>query len=155
MVTFKKNERLANFRLRTLLFKKGKLFFQYPVRVIYLCMPREKCSEMFSDKQSVPASGLFPSPAKCLIGVSGRQIKGAVDRNHLKRLVKEAYRQNKSQLYSFLEKRNAVCMLALIYAVDKKMPYAAIENSVQKSLLKLQEKIEDDGLQELHASNQN
>ncbi len=103
----------------------------------------------------MPANAMFPNPAQCLIGVSGRQIKKAVDRNHLKRLAKEAYRQNKRPFYSFLEERNAICMLALIYAVDKKVHFSAIESSVVKSLQKLQERVEADGLQELHAPTQN
>ncbi len=151
MYTFKKNERLGNFRLRSLLFRKGRHFFQHPFRVVYLCLPREDIPMIFQHRKVFPKNGLFPYPAKCLIGVSGRRIKKAVGRNRVKRLVKEAYRKNKSPFYSFLEQKEARCLFALIYAADKEMGFDDIESSLQKSLHRLQEEIESGGLDGLHA----
>ncbi len=155
MYTFKKNERLGNFRLRSLLFSKGRHFFQHPFRIVYLCVPGKDIPEIFGHQKVFAQSGMFHYPAKCLIGVSGRQVKKAVSRNRIKRMVKEAYRKNKSQFYSFLEEKEARCLLALMYTANKEMEYDDIERSLIRSLQKLRQEIGSDGLDDLQTLTQN
>ena len=76
----------------------------------------------------------FKYPAKCLIGASKRQLKKAVKRNRAKRLVKEAYRKNKSYFYAFLNTKGLYVLLALIYTSKKMLPFNAIEVSLQDVL---------------------
>ncbi len=150
MHTFRKNERLGNFRLNRILFSKGKHFFQYPFRVTYFCMPENGSHQIFPGRE-IPPDGIFHYPAKCVIGVSKHHVKKATKRNRIKRMVKEAYRKNKSTLYTFLQGRHANCLLALIYVSGKALPYREIEIKVRGVLGKLAEEINEGGLHELPA----
>jgi len=148
MHTFKKNERLGNYRLRQVLFTQGRHLFHYPFRVHWFCFPREECTQLFSDK-SVHESARFSYPAKFLVSVSRRKKAKAVTRNRVKRVIKEAYRKNKSSFYSFLDKKQACCLLGMIY-VGKEMPtYAHTVGAVQEILAMLAERIEKEGLDHL------
>ncbi len=103
---------------------------------------------MFSDKD-VPGSARFRYPAKFLVSVSRRTKASAVTRNRVKRVVKEAYRKNKSSFYSFLDKKQACCLLGMIY-VGKEMPtYAPAVVTLQEILAILAERIEKEGLDHL------
>ncbi len=141
MDTFRKSERLANFRLRALLFDKGETFFQYPFRVTYLCVHRDFAGSVFAGKKPVPANGLFPYPVKCMIGVSKRKVAHATGRNRIRRLVKEIWRKNKSPFYAFLNERKSVCMVALNYSLNEEIEMAAMERGLQKCLQRMQDAI--------------
>lgn len=69
-------------------------------------------------------------PAQVMVSVSKRKIKLAVNRNKIKRKAKEAYRLNKSILYSSLEKRNKKMILCFIYLEKKPLPYAVLEQKI-------------------------
>ncbi|WP_223833721.1 ribonuclease P protein component [Pedobacter riviphilus] len=78
MYTFRKEERLCSRKHLDLLFKNGSSFLLYPFRISYL----------FVD---VPAH----VQAQVVINVPKKRYKRAVDRNLLKRRIREAYRLNK------------------------------------------------------------
>lgn len=141
MYTFRKNERLCNLRLKSLLFDKGDSFFHYPFRVIYVCVKEKETDLLFPGKEDLPPNGLFHFPAKCLTGVSGKRIKKASQRNRIKRLIKESYRKNKTPLYSFLNNEGLVCLLGLIYTANRPLPYEEVEKSVRTITGMLPEKI--------------
>lgn len=136
MHTFKKNERLANHRLQSLLFCEGNHFFTYPFRVQWICLSKER-AEAYVPADKKINSRHFDYPAKCLIGASKRQLKKAVHRNRAKRLTKEAYRKNKSAFYAFLNTKDFVVLLALIYSASKLLPHDAVEKSLQNVLQRL------------------
>lgn len=79
--TFKKEERLHEKKLIGTLFKEGKSFYKFPFKVVYLKLEEAQAY-----------------PAKVLISVSKHNFKRAVDRNRIKRLIREAYRKNKHLL---------------------------------------------------------
>ncbi len=144
MYTFKKDERLGNYRLQSLLFNQGKAFFQYPFRIQYLFLTKEELHQYFLCQQSDAASAVFQFPAKCLVSVSKRQIKKAVHRNKAKRLCREAYRKNKNTFYTFLKKKNYLAVLAFIYTADRILSYDDVEEAVQKAINKLGEKLREE-----------
>lgn len=78
--TFKKEERLSSKKQIEELFTKGSYFYLHPLKVIYLA-------------STVP-------PNQILISASARHFKRAVDRNKIKRRIREAYRLNKHILIS-------------------------------------------------------
>ena len=79
--SFKKEERLAGEKHIQELFEKGSSFHLYPFRVLSLPNPQPN------------------SPVnQILISVSKRNFKRAVDRNLIKRRVREAYRLQKAQI---------------------------------------------------------
>lgn len=162
MQTFRKSERLCNFRLKELLFNQGQGFFVYPFRVTYFLIKNPKIEEILFEpdglefegnteaqskwqKQQNPSwphlkladNAFFYHPVKLLVSVPRKNFKKAVDRNKIKRLVKESYRKNKSAFYSFLEGRGEFCLLAFIYTAREILPGHEIENKIVITLQKL------------------
>ncbi|KAA1247289.1 ribonuclease P protein component [Aquimarina sp. RZ0] len=78
ITTFTKKEKLKSKKEIDLLFSEGKTIAQYPIRLIY----RKITSDTEVD-------------IKTAVSVSKRNFKKAVDRNHIKRLLRESYRKNK------------------------------------------------------------
>lgn len=158
-----KNERLCNFTLKQLLFNEGEQFGQFPLRIYWKLIdpnleqiffnqsvttiePQEPATIFKQQNPSfphkiIPANALFHTPAKCLIGVSGKAHSTAVARNHLKRLLREGYRQNKHDFYSFLQQINSFCILGIIYTGKPQLSYQELETKIIVSLQKIQEKI--------------
>jgi ribonuclease P protein component len=140
MHTFKKNERLANHQLQAFLFNKGNHFFLYPIRVQWICVPKGRIREILPLGIHYQ-SARFDYPVKCLISASKRQLKKAVQRNRAKRLIKEAYRKNKCNLYTFLNTKDYVVLIALIYTASDLLPGNTVEKTVQGALAKLRNKL--------------
>jgi len=109
--SFPKEERLCSKKLIAELFSKGSSFNLYPLRFVYL-------------KQAQPEA----SPPRVLVSVSKKYFKKAVDRNRLKRQMREAYRLNKHLLRT--EEQYSVQLLAIIYIGKEKKPF----NLIQKKL---------------------
>lgn len=118
--TLSKAERLHSHREIELLFREGKSFAVYPLRIIYV---REKT---YAD-----------TPVSILVSVSKKRFKHAVKRNLLKRRIKEAYRKNKHSLISEAEAHNSGLLLAFLYIGKDISAYADIEQSVVRILEKL------------------
>src|SRR6266446_10214859 len=94
--TFKKEERLSRKKLIDELFKSGSSFYLAPFRIIFappekigtgLNLPPEKVGINSGETSCARAA-----PAQVLISVSTKNFKRAVDRNKIKRLIREAYR---------------------------------------------------------------
>lgn len=166
MQTLRKSERLCTFRYKELLFNQGKAFFMYPFRVVYYPLYEANMEPLFfkadvSEYEGIedslppamavqnpswphrrlPPTAYFSQPAKLLVSVSKKHYKKATHRNRIKRLVKESYRKNKSEFYSFLEDRAMRCLLALVYTGREILPYKEIENKMVLTLQKLCEEM--------------
>jgi ribonuclease P protein component len=165
--SFSKSERLCNFTLKKILFEQGEHFGEPPFRIFWkiigpnlenLFFPESPLSyignkEMQSDIlkvqnpsfpfKKIPVNAVFYQPAKCLTGVSSKIHKSAVQRNKIKRLIKEAYRNNKQNFYSFLNERNYFCIIGIIYTVKPVLPYREIEAKIVVSLQKIVQKISE------------
>jgi len=108
---FPKREKLKKKSEIDLLFKKGKWLSVDNLRIIYLAP--DETSPLNSHKAGVSVSKKF--------------FKKAVDRNRLKRLLREAYRLNKSLYLQAFGERS----LAMLFWVSKEMPehYAHLEKN--------------------------
>ena len=138
MPTFTKKERLCSFQYQKMLFTHGNDFFCYPFRVIFLKRSTSNHPDTSNGHDHI--FGLdksWSAPAKCLISVPARKFKKAVDRNLIKRLMREAYRQNKSGFYAFLEREGYNCLLAFIYSGNQILSYAELDSKITISLQKL------------------
>lgn len=102
-----------------LLFSKGKKFSITPFRVYYL----------FNES----ASPLL----QVGVGVSNKNFKKAVDRNRIKRLVREAYRLQKITLYQQLKKRKGQLNIFIIYTAKEMPEYREVFVNMNKILDKL------------------
>ncbi|HCZ36904.1 MAG TPA: ribonuclease P protein component [Cytophagales bacterium] len=111
--TFPKAERLSKEKWIQELFEKGSSFYLYPFKIIY-------CTH--------PDSSL---PNQVLITVSSRQFKKAVDRNLIKRRIREAYRTQKAIL-----KQSSV-IFAFVYTAKEILPFTELKPKVLTALTKL------------------
>jgi len=84
--TFGKPEKLKSRKLIGKLFEEGKSVKKFPIRLVYL--------------QTDHTSNF---PIQAAFSVPKRNFKKAVDRNRIKRLLREAYRHEKGALYEQLE----------------------------------------------------
>jgi len=125
MQTLNKHERLLREKVIDLLFKEGKHFWQTPLKVIW---------------KNLPLDG--PSPAQILVVVPKKKIRKAVDRNLIKRRMREAYRKNKKEFYHFLTDQNSNCALAIIYTSNEIASYTEIEEKIILVLQRLQRNYE-------------
>lgn len=100
--TFRKAEHLCSRTLITEVFEKGHFFYSTPFKVIWL-------DTIFST--SVPVQ-LLPAVPK-------RFLRKAWQRNLMKRLIREAYRQHKRPLYSIIQSKQKQCALALVFTGKK------------------------------------
>ena len=117
--TFKKEERLNKEKWIRELFEKGTSFQFYPFRVIILPHP----------DASYPLH-------QVLISVSARSFKRAVDRNKIKRRIREAYRLNKSKILS-----RGKWLIAYIYIAKEILPSEVIHKKLPLTFERLQETI--------------
>ncbi len=117
MYTFKKEERLCNKKLIEQLYHNGSSFLCYPYKVTWI---------LTESADSVPAQVVFSVPKK--------RFKHSVDRNQIKRRMREAYRLNKqATLYSFLAEQNKTIALSLGYVAKDIIPFEV----AQKKMIKL------------------
>lgn len=100
--SFSKEERLCSHRLIQKLFAVGFSFFEYPFKVVFTDVDKNEKN-----------MGKFP--AQCLFSVSKRIFKKAVQRNQVKRLMREAYRKNKNLLYEELNTNGQTISLAIVF----------------------------------------
>ena len=114
-----KSERLHSQKLIKELFDKGSSFFLYPFKVIVLDIPRDE-------------KGTY----QVLFSVSKKKIKKAVDRNLVKRRIKEAYRLNKSEI---LTAKHSNRLIGLIYVSSEIGTFQFIEQKIRKILARIAE----------------
>ena len=113
--TLKKPEILRGKKVIADLFEQGRSFQLYPFKVV------NRKVEM----------GTLP-PHRILVSVPKRHFKRAVDRNKLKRRIREAYRHNKQ----YLDPEKPL-IFAYIYLSKEILPYHQIEGKLKEGLLRL------------------
>ena len=117
--TLGKNERLKSRKQIELLFSEGKKFSMTPFKVHYL----------FDESAT--------QPLQFGVGVSNKNFKKAVDRNKIKRRIREAYRLQKISLQQKVKVKKSPCRMFIIYT-GKEMPeYSEAFVRVNKILEKL------------------
>lgn len=102
--TLGKAERLKSRKVIEQLFKEGKSFNAFPFRVIW--------------KHLAVTGG---NTLQAGFTVSTKHFKKAIDRNRIRRLMKEAYRLQKNALQNILENNNTPLAVFIIYT-GKEIP---------------------------------
>ncbi len=109
-LSFNKTEKLKSKTLIDKLFTEGKSVSVFPLRLVYL--PTTFCENII---------------AKTGVSVSKRQFKTAVHRNHIKRLMREAYRLNKVHYFNNITTQYAFMIL---YIGKEKPTFNKVENTM-------------------------
>lgn len=120
MQTLTKDERLRKKQIIDDLFSTGKTFHIFPFTVVWK-----------NTEQN------FEFPAQVLFSVSKKKFRKAVDRNKIKRLLREAYRKNNDGFYQFLNKSENKCVFAIIYTAKEILPYIEIKKKIISVLKRL------------------
>ena len=125
---FTKKERLCSRKMIDELFSSRKSFSVRPFRIIWI---ETKLNASY--------------PVQIVISVPKKKIKKAVERNKIKRRIREAYRKNKYFLYKHLEKTSKQLALMIIYTQTEEMMYDEIENKI---IIALQRLAKNEGIDE-------
>lgn len=117
--SFPYNEHLKSRKAISLLFAKGKTINIFPVRTLW----------SVSHEQDFYA--------KCTFSVSSKKFKRAVDRNKIKRLMRESYRLNKHIITGHLVENNVKISLIFIYTGNSMPCFSEIEEKIIVTLQNL------------------
>lgn len=117
---FRKSERLCSRKSIGELFTRGNVIFHYPFRVLWLAAGPDN-----------------PFPAKAAVAVPGKKFRKAVDRNRIKRLIREAYRLNKDQLYNGLRDKDRSIEMVIIYIASEEHDFNYINERITGLIQKL------------------
>jgi ribonuclease P protein component len=115
--TFEKSERLKNAKLIERLFAEGKRVKSFPLQMVYLQIdhPENKLMQV-------------------AFSVSKKQFKNAVDRNLLKRHMREAYRLHNKITFDKLDQKH---IAMFIFTGKEIKDYHTIEKAVKRLLSEL------------------
>jgi ribonuclease P protein component len=130
-LTLGKEERLKSRKLIDQLFKEGRSFTIFPFRVYYLFPPAQAHKTVHQLLQFG-------------VGVSTRNFKHAVDRNRVKRLVREAWRLQKMPFQELLHSKQLSIAVFVIYTGKELPAYAVVSEKIAvilKRLIKVADEI--------------
>ncbi len=109
--TYSSKEKLKSKKLIEQLFQEGRSISVYPMRLVYL-------KTVFDDGVNI----------KTGVSVSKRHFKNAVDRNRIKRLLREAYRLNKPMYFNNFSTQ---CAFMILYIGNEKPTFQEIETKMK------------------------
>ncbi|MCC7050638.1 MAG: ribonuclease P protein component [Bacteroidia bacterium] len=114
--TFSKDEKLTDLRIIDELFKKGKSFSFPPLKILLLPLT------VLENKATI----------QVLISVPKKSVKKAVNRNKIKRRLREIYRLNKATFFTFPGNNNQSFALAIIYYGKPDIDYETLTKNAHK-----------------------
>lgn len=122
--TLSKEERICSKKLINELFTgNGRSMTAFPLRVVFM-------------KRTIVDDQLR---AAMLVSVPKRYFKHAVDRNRVKRQVREAFRRNKSIITQNLTDDHEAVAMAFVWLTDEKLPSSEVENRMVRLLTRISE----------------
>jgi ribonuclease P protein component len=122
--TLSKEERICSKKLINELFTgNGRSMTAFPLRVVFM-------------KRTIVDD--HPRAAM-LVSVPKRYFKHAVDRNRVKRQVREAFRRNKSIITQNLTDDHEAVAMAFVWLTNEKFPSSEVENRMVRLLTRISE----------------
>jgi len=114
--TFKKEERLYGHAALDSVYNNGKHLQVDSIKIIYLEVPK----------------GNFP--CRVVFSVPKRSFKKAVNRNLIKRRMREIYRNHKHILYNDLNEKEKSIHIYIIYLSKEIIPFDELKDATLKAL---------------------
>ena len=122
--TLSKEERICSKKLINELFTgNGRSMTAFPLRVVFM-------KRTIVDDQP---------RAAMLVSVPKRYFKHVVDRNRVKRQVREAFRRNKSIITQNLTDDHEAVAMAFVWLTNEKFPSSEVENRMVRLLTRISE----------------
>lgn len=119
--TFNKDEKLKQKKLIEQLFKEGKSISVFPLRLVYL-------------KINHKGNSLLQAG----VSVAKRNFKLAVDRNSLKRRMREAYRLKKQNIYTLITEKYILMFIYIDHEIQpSKVIHLTMEQLLQKLIIRI------------------
>jgi ribonuclease P protein component len=118
--TLRKPERLVSKLAFDRLMKNGKRQHDPPVSAVWTSM-------------SLPTT----APVQVAFSVPKRQFPRAVDRNRVKRLMREVYRKNKTIVYPLIQGKGKQYAILFVYTSNKLPSYAEVNDKICNLLNRL------------------
>jgi ribonuclease P protein component len=125
--TLSKTERLKSYKRIRILFAQGQKFKVFPLVVYFL----------LRDEEVERGEGVLQMG----VSVGKRHFKRAVDRNLLKRRIREAYRKQKHEVKETLNALGISMDIFFVYSNARISDYAEIETAMTNGLSLLKDKI--------------
>jgi ribonuclease P protein component len=116
-LTFKKNERLCSRKAIDELYENGKSFYSGNFKIIFLV------------QNEIP---LYP--CQVVFSVPKKLFKRAVDRNLIKRRMREAYRAAKPEFYNQLSGKKIFIHTMLLFTNKEILSFDEINKNMQQAL---------------------
>ena len=123
--SFGKEERLKSSLAIQELLKSGHSISRFPFKIYW--------SDSANESQKFPA--------RTAILVPKRKFKRAVDRNLMKRRIREAYRLNKNLIYETLEDKNLNINMVILFLADEYISFEQLDACICSLFSKLVDKI--------------
>ncbi len=140
---FHRTERLKSEKVISQLFKKGQSFSCYPLRLVYMEMNSLPTVSGIPLSKSERLSDF--SPIQISLTVPKKNFKHAVDRNVLRRRIRETYRLQKHELYLFLQNNPTLSekqfAFMVIYTAKEPLPFADIQKGISKMIIKFKQEL--------------
>ena len=125
--TLGKNDKLKSRKSIEQLFKEGKSFSNFPFRVLYL---QATTGNLHGEDVKTNLQTAF--------SVSKRYFKKAVDRNRIKRLMREGWRLQKNELLNNCKTSNKNLLVFIIYTGNELPEYTVVFEKIGIVIKRLQ-----------------
>ncbi len=120
--TLRKKEKLKSRKLLQQVFANSKSFLVFPIKVFYL---------------PIAATEPTNDTLKVGVGVSSKHFKRSVDRNRIKRQMREAYRLQKLPLHSCMQGSGQQLAIFFLYIHKEKSTTLFIQQKMELVIQKL------------------
>jgi ribonuclease P protein component len=120
--TFGKEERLCSRRLIDRLYDEGNRLMAFPFSVQWLLVDQDQTCQV-------------------MIVAPKRRFHHAVDRNRVRRLTRECYRQRKAALYRFLQEHHLHLVFSMVYVHNEIFSYDQLDHKMDKLVSALEKEI--------------